>query len=210
MGTSKLSGMKHNYGITAPRFGILILVILGLPDLRSTMESDMVLHMLIQFPLIVFAGWLVAKGLSIQRRKSFQRWNYAGISGLLATSMVLMFWMLPRAIDLVLINDALEWSKFISLCLAGVALELSWKGAGMIVRGFFLGNVLPMMMVVGWLYIAAPVRICNSYLSSDQLRTGSGLLALAIAGSLVWLYTFFIPAEGERDEETKMNYSNPK
>jgi hypothetical protein len=49
-----------------------------------------------------------------------------------------------------------------------------------------------MMMVVGWLYIAAPVRLCNAYLTNDQLRTGSGLLALAICGSLIWLFAFFM------------------
>lgn len=152
----------------------------------------MLLHMLLQFPLIVFSGWLLAKGLSAQRRKDLQRWNYAGISGLILTSMVLMFWMLPRAIDLVLVDNALELSKFISLCLAGAALELSWRGEGMIVRGFFLGNILPMMMVVGWLYVEAPVRICNAYLSGDQLRTGSGLIAFSISGCLIWIYTFFI------------------
>lgn len=162
----------------------------------------MALHMLLQFPLILLAGWLLAKGVSEQTRSTVRTWNHAGIAGLLAAAMVLMFWMLPRALDLVLIDRTLESWKFLTLALAGAALELSWQPAGMIVRGFFLGNVLPMMMVVGWLYVAAPVRLCNSYLGSDQLRTGSGLLALAVAGSLVWLYAFFMPAVQEDKEET--------
>lgn len=182
----------HRCGVTAPRLGILMLFTLGMPDLRSVMEGDMVLHMLLQFPLIVLAGWLLAKGISTAIRTSFRKWNYAGISGLILASMVLMFWMLPRAIDMVLVNNKLELIKFISLSLAGAALELSWWGAGMLVRGFFLGNLLPMMMIVGWMYVEAPVRICNAYLSSDQLRTGNGLLALSISGCLIWIYTFFI------------------
>lgn len=163
---------------------------LNIPFIRRIMESDMAYHMLLQFPLILLAGWLLARGFPEPAKK----WNYAGVTGLLAASMILMFWMIPRALDLVLVNPALEFLKFFSLALAGMALASSWPVAGMIVRGFFLGNVLPMMMVVGWLYVEAPVRLCNSYLSNDQLRTGSGLLALSIAGSLLWLYAFFMPA----------------
>lgn len=153
----------------------------------------MVLHMLLQFPLILLAGWLLAKGFSAQTKARLLQWNHAGIAGLLMASMVLMFWMIPRALDMALTSSALEFWKFLTLLLAGVALELSWQAAGVIVRGFFLGNVLPMMMVVGWLYVEAPVRICNAYLASDQLRAGRGLLALAIAGSLIWLFAFFRP-----------------
>ncbi|HEX7454793.1 MAG TPA: hypothetical protein VF296_02015 [Gallionella sp.] len=170
-----------------------MLLILNIPFIRRMMESDMALHMLLQFPLILLAGWLLARVLPEPTKK----WNHAGINGLLMASMILMFWMIPRALDLVLINNTLESLKFLSLALAGAALALSWPVAGMIVRGFFLGNVLPMMMVAGWLYVEAPVRLCNSYLSYDQLRTGSGLLALSIAGSLVWLLTFFMSTDLE-------------
>ena len=172
--------------------GLFMLIILAVPAMRKMMESDMALHMLLQFPLILLAGWLLARGLPQQTRSGLQKWNHAGIAGLLMASMVLMFWMIPRALDMVLSDSTMEFWKFLTLLLAGAALELSWQVAGMIVRGFFLGNVLPMMMVVGWLYIEAPVRICNAYLTNDQLRAGSGLLALAVAGSVVWLLAFFM------------------
>ena len=59
------------------------------------MESDMVLHMLVQIPLILFTGWSLAQGCTEQVKAGLQRWNYAGIAGLLMTSLVLIFWMLP-------------------------------------------------------------------------------------------------------------------
>lgn len=188
---------EQRYGKIVPRAGLLMFLILAVPAVRRMMESDMALHMLLQFPLILLAGWLLGKGLPAQARRGLQKWNYAGIAGLLLASMVMMFWMLPRALDTVLVNPTLEFCKFLSLGLAGAALEVSWQTAGMITRGFFLGNVLPMMMVVGWLYIEAPVRICNAYLTNDQLRTGTGLLALAIAGSAVWLLDFFMATDHE-------------
>jgi hypothetical protein len=173
----------------------MLLIILAVPPVRQVMEGDMALHMLLQFPLILLAGWLLARGLSEQARAILHKWNHAGIAGLLLSSIVLMYWMIPRALDMVLSSSILECCKFLTMVLAGVALELSWRTSGVIVRGFFLGNVLPMMMVAGWLYVAAPVRICNAYLVDDQSRTGSGLLALAIAGSLIWLSAFFMQTE---------------
>lgn len=162
----------------------------------------MALHMLLQFPLILLAGWLLAQGLSEQAKAELQKWNHAGIAGLLAAAMVLMLWMIPRALDMALSDGTMEFWKFLTLALAGMALELSWQAAGLIVRGFFLGNVLPMMMVVGWLYIAAPVRICNAYLTDDQLRAGNGLLALAIAGCVVWLLAFFMSSNNIENGDT--------
>lgn len=169
-----------------------MLLILSTPAVRSMMEGDMALHMLLQFPMLLLAGWLLAQGFSPQTKARLQRWNHAGIAGLLLVAMVLMLWMIPRALDMVLSDGTMELWKFLTLIMAGMALELSWQVSGLIVRGFFLGNVLPMMMVVGWLYIEAPVRLCNAYLSNDQLRAGCGLLALAIAGSVVWLLAFFM------------------
>ena len=189
----------------APVAGAVLLFVMLIPAVRRTMESDMALHMLLQFPLILLAGWLLAAGSSAQTKARLQQWNHAGICGLLVTSMVLMFWMIPRALDMVLAEPAMECWKFLTLLLAGAALNLSWQSAGMIVRGFFLGNLLPMMMVVGWLYVEAPVRICNSYLTNDQLRAGSGLLALAIAGSLVWISTFLFPLG---DSTVEISYEN--
>ncbi|MFA5824513.1 MAG: hypothetical protein WC825_00915 [Gallionellaceae bacterium] len=187
-----MTDMTYPNGKWDTRVGIVIILILIIPPIRGMMESDMAFHMLLQFPLIFLAGWQLAKGLSEQARAQLQKWNHAGITGLLLSSMILMFWMIPKALDDVLISHAMELLKFLSLALAGAVLELSWQAAGMIMRGFFLGNVLPMMMVVGWLYIAAPVRLCNAYLTNDQLRTGSGLLALAICASLIWLFAFFM------------------
>ncbi len=183
---------KQNNKIAA---SIGALIISTMLMLRSSMEEDMVLHMLLQFPLIVLSGWLMAYILSDAIRDRLCRWNHAGITGLLMASLILMFWMIPRALDLVLVNNMLEFTKFLSLLMAGAALHLSWSQSGMIVRGFFLGNVLPMMMVVGWLYVEAPVRICNAYLTNDQLRTGNGLMTLAIFGSLIWLLAFFMHSD---------------
>ncbi len=192
-----MSVLRNSANKIRPAMGAGIGIMLLIPPLRMWMEGDMMLHMLLQIPLIVFAGWIQAQGFSDKSRAALQKWNHAGISGLLMSSLILMFWMLPRALDVVLTDSTLEFMKFASLALVGVALACSWPAAGMIVRGFFLGNLLPMMLVIGWLYVVAPVRICNAYLANDQVRTGNGLMVLAIVGSLVWLYGFFLAGDHE-------------
>mgnify|MGYP007099847023 CR=1 FL=1 len=80
-----------------------------------------------------------------------------------------------------------RWAAGATLVLAGAALRLSWRPAGLVVQGFFLGNMLPMTAVVGQLYIDAPLRLCNAYLLDDQARLGQWLIALAALLALGWL-----------------------
>ena len=82
---------------------------------------------------------------------------------------------------------AIETTKFALLLLAGAALRLSWAPAGLLMQGFFLGNLLPMMAVAGQLYADSPVRICNAYLLDDQARLGEWLIALACVAAVGWL-----------------------
>jgi hypothetical protein len=115
------------------------------------------------------------------------RWNAHGIAGLVGVAMVLGVLMVPRALDLALRDGAIDAAKYAALALAGAALRLSWRAAGLVVQGFFLGNVLPMTAVVGQLYIDAPLRLCNAYLLDDQARLGQWLIALAVLAALGWL-----------------------
>lgn len=81
----------------------------------------------------------------------------------------------------------MELAKLTALVLAGMALRLSWRPAGLILQFFFLGNMLPMMGVVGWLYTESPLRLCNAYLLDDQIQLGNWLIGLAAVIAIVWL-----------------------
>jgi len=84
-------------------------------------------------------------------------------------------------------GGATEAAKCAALVLAGAALRLSWRAAGLVVQGFLLGNMLPMTAVVGQLYIDAPLRLCNAYLLDAPARLGQWLIALAALLALGWL-----------------------
>jgi hypothetical protein len=79
-----------------------------------------------------------------------------------------------------------EIAKWLALLACGAALRLSWRPAGLLVQGFFLGNVLPMTAVAGHLYQDSPIRLCNAYLLDDQVRLGQLLVGICIAVAAAW------------------------
>ena len=172
---------------TQAALGLALCVLLAWPALRHALEASMWRHMVLQFPLLMAAGALLAAALPPRARGAVARWNAHGIAGLVGVACVLAVLMVPRVLDLALRDPAIEAAKVAVLLGAGAALRLSWRAAGLVVQGFFLGNVLPMTAVVGQLYIDAPLRLCNAYLLDDQARLGQWLIALAVLLALGWL-----------------------
>ena len=166
--------------------GIGLIVLLALPGARDLLEREMATHMLVQIPLLAIAGVLMASGIPRPLKYRLAAWNRGGISGTLLAVIVSTWWMVPRALDSALATPGAEVWKFVSLpVLVGLPAALSWRPLGTIGRGFVILNVLPMWAVVGWLYIAAPVRVCNYYLVDQQVAAGRGLLWLSIAIGVV-------------------------
>ena len=164
----------------------LLLCLLALPAARHWLEASMTRHMLVQFPLLALAGFGLAASLPQHWAERMNRWNAHGTTGLLATALVLALLMIPRLLDLALVNGWIELGKFLALLVCGAAVQLSWQPAGLLVQGFFLGNVLPMTVVVGYLFESSPVRLCNAYLLGDQERLGQGLVWIAAAVARAW------------------------
>ncbi len=168
-------------------FALGLLVLLALPSVRHVLEASMVRHMLVQYPLLMLAGALLAGALSARARRAVAGWNAHGIGGLVAVALVLAVSMIPRLLDLALVDGTIEFAKCAALVVAGAALRLSWRPAGPLVQGFFLGNVLPMTVVVGQLYVDSQARVCNAYLLDDQVLLGQGVVWLAAITAAVWL-----------------------
>ena len=165
---------------------MVLMGLLALPAMRHLLERVMPLHMLVQIPLLAVAGGLLAASMPRQWKQRVAGWNANGISGTLMALIASSWWMVPRALDWTLVSPAMETMKFVSLPLfVGAPIALSWSPLGAMGRGLVIANVLPMWAVVGWLYVAAPVRVCNFYLVEQQVAAGAGLLAATVAVSLV-------------------------
>lgn len=164
------------------------IALLALPMLRGWLEASMTTHMLVQMPLLAAAGFIAVRGLPAAWRQRLRRWAGGALPLVLLALFASSYWMLPRALDAALNEPTAELAKFASLpLLVGAPLALAWERLGAIARGFVWTNFLSMLAVLGWLYIAAPVRVCNNYLESAQQDAGWWMVWLAIAGFAGWL-----------------------
>lgn len=180
-----MSKLQHRNALAGA--GAALLALLALPASRQLLESGMTLHMLVQYPLLAGCGFLLAGTVPANWLARISRWNALGIGGLLATALVLGVLMIPRVLDLALVDVRVELAKWLALLACGAALRLSWRSAGLLVQGFFLGNVLPMTVVAGHLYQDSPVRLCNAYLLDDQVRLGQMLVGVGVTVAIAWL-----------------------
>lgn len=171
----------------SPRLGLVLVCAAALPPLSTALEASMTRHMLLQYPLLLAGGALAAGGLPARARAAIARWNALGIAGLVYCALVLTLGMIPRMLDLALADARLDAAKIGSLVLAGAALRVSWRPAGRIVQGFFLGNVLPMTAIVGLLIQDAPLRVCNAYRLDEQQSLGGLLVWAAALLGIAWL-----------------------
>jgi hypothetical protein len=163
---------------------------LSLPPLRPLIEQSMVWHMLVQMPLLVLGGWLVAgHWWARQAPALLERFNRFGLTGFILTTLIAGYWMIPSMIDRAVVMPGTDLAKIITLWLGGVALRHSMQRAPMLVQLFFLGYTLPMMLWLGLYYATTDLRLCNAYSLESQLAAGNGLLVLASAAGALWLYS---------------------
>jgi hypothetical protein len=173
--------------------GLLLFIVLALPPVATLLESIMVIHMHMQMPLLIFAGFLMARFFQIRFSQFFEKWNSNGVPGILVFAIINVYWMMPRTMDEALTVQSVEVFKFISLpFLAGIPLRDSWKKLGPIGRNVIFISFTVLFIGMGWLYINAPVQLCNNYLLIEQITLGWGFLTMAICMVIFLLYLFFI------------------
>ena len=165
--------------------GMGLIAFLALPVGRSLLESSLINHMLVQIPLLALAGWLIGNGLL---RDQLKNWNDRGIPGLLIALFAMLFWMIPRWLDAALSEPLWEVIKFITVpLLIGLPLGISWPRLSSFARAVVWCNGISMLVVIGWLYVAAPVRVCNNYLVNQQEEFGFTAMLVALGFAVYWI-----------------------
>ncbi|MEO7941052.1 MAG: hypothetical protein ABIR55_20710 [Burkholderiaceae bacterium] len=155
------------------------------PALRHTIEARMLLHMLVEFPLLFAAGWAV-QYLCLRRpamqplARSMVLVDWRGWSGATLATIVTVTWMLPTLLDLALLDPMVAAAKYASWWIAGWMLAGSLRRMDPELLLFLVGNIAWMMASAGMLYIDAPARLCVNYLQDDQRQTGIALVLLAV------------------------------
>lgn len=170
-------------------YGFVLFVFLILPPVSNLMESIMIIHMHMQMPMLVVAGFLMAKFFQLKFPNFFEKWNKDGTPGILLFGIVWLFWMIPRTMDDALAIQMMEVFKFFSLTfLAGVPLRDSWKRLGENGKNSVFYGFMILFFGMGWLYIKSPVQLCNNYLLVEQITLGWGFLAMAVCIVVYLIY----------------------
>ncbi len=183
----KLSPPQRAAGLVA------LYLLLATPAARAWLESTMTGHMLVQMPLLAAIGMAAAGLLPERRREALLACAGGAVPGVLLAVFASSWWMLPRALDAALASPPVEAAKFFGLpALVGLPLGLAWRRLTCIGRGFVWTNFISMLAVLGWLYVAAPVRVCNNYLVDQQAGAGWLMVKLAVLLFAGWLGKLFI------------------
>lgn len=173
-------------------YGSILFIFLIVPPVAELMESIMIIHMHMQMPLLVCAGFLMARLLQTKIPRFFATWNSNGVPGIILFMIIAAYWMIPRTMDEALMLPAMEWFKFISLTfLAGVPLRDSWSKLSANWKSIVLYSFTIMFIGMGWLYISAPIQLCNNYLLIEQMTLGWGFLTTAICMVIYLIYDLF-------------------
>lgn len=160
--------------------------------LRHFLESDMVLHMTVQIPLLIGIGLLLAPLVRGIEPPWLVDADWLGIPGIVAVVLVTSFWMIPRALDSALSDPLSDAAKFVTLPLAaGLPLGLSWRRMPSLGRAFIWANFIPKLGAIGGLYLAAPVRLCAYYRIDQQTEAGWALVTVAAALGISWFLILF-------------------
>jgi hypothetical protein len=170
-------------------FAVLPLLLLW-PALRHFVEARMLLHMLLEFPLLLASGWAVhhlslRPGRTPWPMRGLALLDWRGWTGATLVNIVAAVWMVPAALDLALLSTPVAAAKTAGWWFTGWVLAGSLRRMDPELLLFLAGNLAWMMASAGLLYIDAPARLCVNYLQDDQQQTGIALvLAAVVLGAL--------------------------
>ena len=182
---------RHAIGLRGSLLGLGLSPLLLLHEpLRHAIESRMLLHMLVEFPLLTVSGWALIK-VWRPAANSFDEQGLLCITALLCVSA---FWMIPLALDMSLLSAPVQCAKLASWWLCGALLARSGSHLSPEACVFLFGNLAWMWATAGLLYQDEEQRLCVNYLIDDQLWTGRALVGLAVLSGVTAVWAAVWPA----------------
>ena len=169
--------------------GVSLWIALCLPPIQQLLEATLTRHMLGHLGLLTLAGICLGRAIGPVSAAPRADWNRGGAAGLTLAAFALAFWLLPVNLDRALLHPVWDAAKLASVpLLVGLPAARSWPRLPPLAQAAVWAHAVPMLAVMGWLYRAAPSRLCNNYQVDQQDVLGAALLALAVAVALAGLF----------------------
>jgi len=173
----------------------LVPVVLLLPRIDAIFSATMPRKALAEPFLLLTAGWALSR-LSLSRHIS----AFAP-SAVVAATLLFLFWMIPRSIDLTQIYLGTNVLYVLSFFATGFLLSRYLPLLPGVARTAFALYFSSMLVALGLLYSSQSTLLCSAFTLEDQHAFGWMLVALGLAAYLLVLAsvtTWLVPPAGSR------------
>lgn len=151
-------------------------------------------HQLIQLPAMLLIGFMTG----YTYRKNIRPDQTITICILIVTIFSIIFWMIPRSIDLAVINEKFNRIMHFNMLIAGFFLYPVLSKTVPEIKIVFLGMMASMLMAGGITLKTYNLLLCSSFTIEQQKQTG---LILILVGITLYFFTIFIFLRGLKPEE---------
>ena len=144
-------------------------------------------HQLIQLPSMILIGLILGKIFGNKIKLELQ-WS---ISILIIAAFSVVFWMIPRSIDLAVIHADFNRLMHVDMIITGFFIQSILKNTIPEVKITFLGMISSMTIATGIALTAFNLLLCSSFTMEQQKETGKLLIIIGILLYFFTLITFF-------------------
>lgn len=151
------------------------------------MPRHQILQLPAMFGLGIIAGYRFSKKLVLD------------ISWVITTLIFIMssliFWMLPRSVDMAVIEPSFNRIMHINMLAAGFFVVPALRNTILEIKIIFLGMTAAMITASGGVLTVFDLLLCSAFTVEQQKQTGKLMILIGIA---LYIYTFFIFFRGLR------------
>ncbi len=162
------------------------------------LSETMPRHQLIQLPGMFLIGLFA--GLLVPHIKLKRTAN--GIAILIFVMASVLFWMLPRSVDMAVINPGINRIMHLNMLVAGFFTLIALRGIRFEIKIVFLGMMAAMLLVAGFSLRTFDLLLCSSFNIQQQKETGLYLVILGAALFVTNVIIFFLGLRKPISENT--------
>lgn len=158
------------------------------PRIDAAFSATMPRKALAEPILLLFLGWVLSCLVPYWRKTTYAPSAVAG------ATLLLLFWMIPRSIDLTQIYPAVNGLYVFSLFVAGFLLSHYWPLLPGVAKVAYALYASSMIVALGLLYASLHTLLCSAFTLEDQhafgwmlILVGLFLYVLALVSTIRWL-----------------------
>ncbi len=157
---------------------LLMPSLFALPRIDAFLSATMPRKALVETLLLLLCGWAASRLWPWRRTASYAP------SAVVAATLLILFWMIPRSIDLTQIYSSANASYIASLFAAGFLLSRYWPLLPGVARVAYALYFSSMIVAFGLLYASQNTLLCSAYTLEQQHAFGWMLVPLGLGAYL--------------------------